>query len=165
MAIISQSHSEFQPRIVLVRHGKPNVDEKVDRTKWNLSSSGLETVKLLGEMLKSKGFNFEQIISSPETKAVQTAKAISSVLGKGLVVIDENFSEHSRKQSEFLSQEDFDVGISQLFTEDPTKLVFGEETAGEAADRLKSGIKRHVQAADKDLIAVTHGTILSLFIS
>ena len=162
--VTSPPYSEHQlRRIVLVRHGRPNIDKNIDRTQWGLSEASVQAVKSLGKRLKDRGFEFESIISSPETKAFQTAQAISSSLGGASVKVDVDLSEHRMNNSDFLAQEDFEAGIVRLFTDDPSTLVFGEETADATIDRFRAVIQRQSESSAGDLIAVTHGTILSLY--
>jgi broad specificity phosphatase PhoE len=168
-SITPSSHPGNQHRlIVLVRHGRPNVDENIHPVQWSLSESGREAAKALGEKLKDRGFTFERIISSPEAKAVQTAEAIASSLDRTVsgvvVVVDAGLSEHARNHSNFLPREDFEASIARLFSADPSELVFGKETANAAVERFMAAIQRQMESSVMDVIAVTHGTILSLYL-
>ena len=48
----------------------------------------------------------------------------------------------------------------------PAELVFGEETGGQAHDRFKKAVEGVMQSNPHENIGiVTHGTVLSLFVS
>ena len=148
-------------RVVLVRHAKPRIDENVPSAQWKLAPDGAVAAARLAEHLLK--FRFSQIASSPEPKAVGTAEAIASCLGLA-TEIDEGFAEHSRKNIGFMPREQIEAGIAALFA-NPARLVFGDETADACFERFEAALARQVAKGTGDVLAATHGTILSIYVS
>ena len=148
-------------RIVLVRHAKPLIDENIPSAQWKLTPDGADAAARLAERLRE--FEFAQIASSPEPKAIGTAQAIAARLGLS-VAIDDGFAEHSRKSVGFKTREEIEAGIAALFA-NPDRLVFGDETADACFERFEAALARQVAKSTGDVLAATHGTILSIYVS
>jgi 2,3-bisphosphoglycerate-dependent phosphoglycerate mutase len=146
-------------RVLLVRHGTPEVEESVPAAAWQLSACGRAAAISLAQNLRD--YAFDRIVSSPEPKATGTAEAIASQLGLA-VEIDQGFSEHSRRSVGFLTQEELGSAIARLF-ECPDSLVFGEETANQAYARFCAALERQSARSAHDILVVTHGTIMSIY--
>jgi 2,3-bisphosphoglycerate-dependent phosphoglycerate mutase len=154
---------KMQPRLVLVRHGKPEIEEGTPSTQWPLSQSGLEAAASLATQLE--GFTFQKIASSPELKAISTAEAMAQKLGLS-VEIDDDLSEHKRHSTGFLPLEDFNGQIARLFESPWSELVFGDETANAALERFTRALDRqYVSSGSGDVLVVTHGTIMSIYVA
>jgi broad specificity phosphatase PhoE len=149
-------------QIVLVRHGRPDIEVGMSASRWRLSQSGRNAVALLADRLRR--FDFRKVASSPYAKALETAEAIA--LHRGLTVeVDVDLSEHARHSTEFLSRADFEEAVARLFNS-PHDLVFGDETANDAFERFTRALDRQCPASDgADIVAVTHGTIMSIYVS
>ena len=157
-----KSRNAVSPRhIVFVRHAKPLIDENVPSALWKLSPEGAKAATRLAERLRE--FRFSKIASSPEAKAIGTAQAIASRLGLA-VEIDEGLAEHSRKTIGFMSRQEIEAAIADLFA-NPDSLIFGDETANDCFGRFQHALDRLTARSTGDVIAVTHGTILSIYIS
>ncbi|MBV8908334.1 MAG: histidine phosphatase family protein, partial [Sphingomonas sp.] len=103
------------------------------------------------------------IFSSPEPKAVRTADLLAREHGAA-VRIDRDLREHARASTGFLPQAEFEEGIERLLRSD-RDLVFGDETADAVFKRMSRAIVRARSAdPDGDVVAVTHGTALSLYV-
>jgi broad specificity phosphatase PhoE len=63
-----------------------------------------------------------------------------------------------------LSREAFDQSIRDLFAQ-PRTLVFGAETADAARRRFAIALMRLVARTAGDVLVVTHGTVLTLFVA
>jgi broad specificity phosphatase PhoE len=148
-------------RIVLVRHGKPDIEEGVPSADWKLSAAGREAAAALAEKLRQ--FDFADIASSPEPKAAGTAEAIAQRLGL-TVEVDAGLAEHARRSVGFLSREDIEVRIARLFA-NPDTLEFGDETANQCLTRFQAALDRQVAKGARDVVVATHGTILSIYVS
>jgi broad specificity phosphatase PhoE len=148
-------------RIVFVRHAKPQIDENIPSVQWKLSPEGAEAAARLAERLSE--FQFSQIASSPEPKAVETAQAIAAHLGLSMA-IDDGFAEHSRKNVGFKTRAEIEAGIAALFA-NPARLVFGDETADACYERFEAALDRQLAKGTGDVIAATHGTILTIYLS
>jgi len=100
------------------------------------------------------------IVSSPEPKAAETAAIIGGSAGLP-VTLDDGLVEHRRPKLGFVSADDFEASIRRVF-EHPSEQLFGGESADEAYARFQQAVARH---SKRPLIVVTHGTVLSLFVS
>jgi broad specificity phosphatase PhoE len=147
-------------RLILVRHGMPEIVEGVPSAEWRLSNSGRIAAAALADNLR--GFAFDHVASSPEPKAIGTADALAAQLGLS-VEVDAGFAEHARRSVGFLSREQLDSNITALFAR-PDTLVFGDETADQAYDRFCAALQRQRTSGARDIVAVTHGTILSIYV-
>ncbi len=145
-------------RIVLIRHDKPQIVEGVPSADWRLSDAGRAAAADLAQDFRH--FEFARIAGSPEPKAVGTAEAFAKTLGL-TVEIDPGLAEHARRSMGFLSREELETGVARFFAE-PDRLVFGNESADAAYERFAGAIARQ---PGRDVIAVTHGTILSIYVS
>ena len=153
----------MQPRLVLVRHGKPEIEEGTASTQWPLSQPGREAAASLANHLK--GFIFGKITSSPELKAIGTAEAIAQKLGLK-VEVDDDLSKHKRHSKGFLPLGDFNAQIARLFESPWSELVFGDETANAALERFSRALDRqHASTGVGDVVVVTHGTIMSIYVA
>ena len=148
-------------RIVLVRHAKPMIEENVPSAQWKLSPEGAKAAARLAERLRE--FQFSRIDSSPEPKAVGTAQAIAARLGLAMA-IDDGLAEHSRKNVGFKTREEIEAGIAALFA-NPGRLVFGDETADACFERFEAALVRQLATGTGDVIAATHGTILTIYVA
>jgi broad specificity phosphatase PhoE len=77
----------------------------------------------------------------------------------------EGLHEHDRSNAPYLSSREFDTTVARFFAE-PTKLVFGKETADTARMRFSDAIS-HVlrQHPAGNLAVVAHGTVITLFVA
>ena len=147
--------------VVLIRHAMPQIEENVPSALWKLTPEGAAAAARLAARLRE--FRLSQIATSPEPKAVGTAEAIASRLGLA-IEIDEGFAEHSRKSIGFMPREEIEAGIAALFA-NPARLVFGDETADACFERFEAALARQVAKGTGDVLAATHGTILSIYVS
>lgn len=155
-----------QRRLIIIRHGKPDVKPGLPRSDWPLSDSSQLATKSIATKLKTRKFNFKAVTSSPEVKALATAKMIARVLGlESDVKIDSDLAEHKRFSEPFLTNEEFEGKIKELFDK-PGELVFGEETADEAFERFERTLEGNMtDRAGEDVLVVTHGTVMAIFVS
>jgi 2,3-bisphosphoglycerate-dependent phosphoglycerate mutase len=153
----------MQSRLVLVRHGKPEIDESTPSTQWPLSQSGREAAASLATRLSD--FKFQRITSSPEPKAISTAEIIDQQLGLS-IHIDDDLAEYKRYSTGFLPLEDFNTQIARLFESPWDELVFGDETANDALERFtRASDRQYVSFGNGDVLVVTHGTIMSIYVA
>ena len=105
-------------------------------------SDRAELRNTLGQILKDEGFSFHHIVTSPETKARETANAISVGLGgNALVDLNPDLAEHARETMGFLPRDEFEAAIARFFRDDLTKFVLGEETADATLERFAAVIQ------------------------
>lgn len=144
--------------LILVRHGRPVIDPDTPPTQWTLCPEGREAVAALAEKLAR--FGAKAAVSSPEPKALETAEIIAERLGLK-VEVDPGLHEHKRQHLSFGTEEDFRQRIAQVFA-NPQTPAPGGESAEAACQRLAETLARHPV---RPLVAVTHGTVLSLYVA
>lgn len=149
--------------LILIKHTLPEIVKDLPPVKWRLSGEGRRRCALLAERLS--GYHPMEIYSSHEPKAVETAMLLARAWS-ALFEIRDGFQEHDRSVPRFLSDEEFDQTIQSVFREPDTPCVLGTETGNQAYARFDAAIHRLVEdAKEQTAIVVTHGTVLSLFVS
>ena len=148
--------------LVLVKHSLPEVVENVPAREWKLSVEGRARGKRLAHRLAE--FHPDRIFSSIEPKAGETAGLIAEELGLSVDVF-EGLHEHDRSNVGYLSSDRFENAVQEFFTR-PNELVFGNETADQAYRRFKSAVDSITKKCpDQTVVLVSHGTVISLYVS
>jgi len=148
--------------LILVKHSLPKIDENVPAREWELSEEGRVRAEQLAEELRR--FQPDVIISSNERKAKETAKIIGK-LHRSKFSIAEDLHEHDRGNVSHLSQEQFRALVHEFFQK-PDQLVFGQETAENAHARFYRAVHSILnEHKNKTIVIVSHGTVISLFVS
>lgn len=149
-------------QLILIKHSLPEIIENIPAREWNLSDEGRIRALKLAEKLKP--YNPEVIISSVEPKAQQTAAVIAERLGLKFTMMD-GLHEHDRSGTPFYSNESFQSLVRKLFDE-PHTLIFGNETGAQALGRFRESIETILESyKDNNVAIVSHGTVISLFVS
>lgn len=143
--------------LILVRHGRPAIDLTTPSTSWPLCPEGRDGCVRLADRIAA--YAPTAIVSSPEPKALETAQILADRAGLA-VEIDAGLHEHKRQHISFGSEAEFRDSIAEVFAR-PSEPVGGHETAHEAARRLAAALAAHQGAP---LVAVTHGTVLSVYL-
>jgi broad specificity phosphatase PhoE len=103
------------------------------------------------------------VVSSSETKAVQTARILAEVLGVP-VESRPGLEEHHRFPEHHIASDDgFRKAIAELFAR-PTEVVFGAESASTALERFHRAIQAIMAETGGDELVVSHGTVISLLV-
>lgn len=144
--------------LILVRHGRPKIDPDTPATGWPLCPEGREAVGALAGRLAA--YAPQALVSSPELKAKETADILGARLGLP-VAIDLDLHEHKRQHRSFGTEEEFRQSVAAVFAK-PGEAVHGGETAIEACERLAKAL---AQPKGAPLVAVTHGTVLSMYLA
>ncbi len=148
--------------LILVKHSMPEVEQDRPASAWNLSIEGQVRAQRLAEQLED--FEPEAILSSSEPKAQETATILASQLQLDMQIVPD-LHEHDRSNVLFLSHDMFQTSIRDFF-EKPDELVFGRETANQAHARFYRAVHSILnEYKNKTVIIVTHGTVISLFVS
>lgn len=149
-------------QLILIKHSLPEIIENIPAREWNLSEEGRIRAQKLAEKLDS--YHPEVIVSSVEPKAQQTAAIIAERLGLKSVVMD-GLHEHDRSGAPFYSKETF-RSLSQALFKEPEALIFGNETGAQALGRFCKSVDTILELyKDKNVAIVSHGTVISLFVS
>ncbi|KAB8140386.1 histidine phosphatase family protein [Chloroflexia bacterium SDU3-3] len=150
------------PKLILVKHSLPTLDPAAPAASWRLAPEGLRRCRALAEHLRA--YAPGQIVSSAEPKAQATASAVADALAMPWRVA-EGLEEHHRRSAPFLADEAFRQAVAAMFDR-PGELVFGEETADQAAARFGRAVDALAQPAPADpLVVVAHGTVIALHLA
>jgi broad specificity phosphatase PhoE len=148
--------------LILVKHSVPEIETDRPANTWKLSEEGQVRANWLAEQLEN--FAPEVILSSNEPKAKETAEILASHLGLNLQTLP-GLHEHDRSNVPYLSHDAFQSSIRDFF-QNPDALVFGGETANQAYARFYRALHSILsEYRNQTIIVVTHGTVISLFVS
>jgi len=148
--------------LILVKHSLPETLKDVPAREWHLSGAGRVLATGLAEKLLLH--QPEVIVSSVEPKAQETAAIIAKNLGLEFYLIS-NLHEHDRSGAPYYPKVEFHKFIQKFF-EKPNELVFGNETANDALLRFRQSLESVLNSyANKNIVVITHGTVISLYVS
>lgn len=153
------------PRTVtLIKHARPEKVAGIDSHGWPLSAEGRNDARRLGERLAAAAVPYSAVLTSREPKAAETAEIVAGVLGIPCHSHD-GLEEHDRSNVPLMKTAEF-VSAIELFFRKPQQLVLGNETARQALRRFETAIDRALEAhPDGNVIVVSHGTVLALWLS
>ena len=148
--------------LILVKHSLPDIVEALPARQWTLSEDGRSRARKLAQMLLL--YEPELIVSSVEPKARETASILAETLGLAVHLV-EGLHEHDRSSTPYSSREVFQQLIQDFFR-NPERLVFGSETAAQSLVRFQEAVESVRKSyKDKIVMVVSHGTVISLFVS
>lgn len=103
-------------------------------------------------------------MSSNEQKAIETAQLVGRLLEKPWEQVA-GLGEHDRREEPYHERQTFLRLVEAVLTY-PEVAVFGQETGAEALVRFEKAVAGLVEAHPTgNIAAVTHGTVLSLFVA
>jgi broad specificity phosphatase PhoE len=148
--------------LILVKHSVPEIAENHPASTWQLSKEGqLRAQQLAGELER---FAPEVILSSEEPKARQTAEILARHFQLDLQTLPD-LHEHDRSNVAYLPHDAFQAAVREFFLR-PEEQVFGRESANEAHARFYQAVHSILNAyRDKTVVIVSHGRVISLFVS
>jgi broad specificity phosphatase PhoE len=147
------------PALILVKHSLPEVDPNVTPSRWLLSD---ERCQLLAEKLAA--YQPDVVVASLEPKATETGQIVAVRLGLPFEMA-EDLHEHDRSNVRYVGRTEFESAVAAFFAQ-PGQLVLGQETAEQAQRRFTQAVVGIVEKqAGKNVVIVTHGTVISLFVS
>jgi broad specificity phosphatase PhoE len=148
--------------LVLVKHGSPVLDPDVPAREWVLSSRGeAEAARLADQLRKQLPF---RLVSSSEAKALRTAEIVASALSIQTRRVAE-LDEIDRPAMPIMTRDMHREVNAGIFSH-PDRAVIGTESAQAALRRFSAGIGTQLTlSAAENLVAVTHGTVISLFVA
>jgi len=148
--------------LILVKHSVPEIEADRPANTWRLSEEGRLRALHLAEHLES--FEPEVIVSSNEPKAKETAEIVALRLQLYAQILSD-LHEHDRSNVPYLAHDAFQASIRHFFQK-PDELVFGSETASEAHARFFRAVHSILNVyRNKTVVIVTHGSVISLFVS
>jgi broad specificity phosphatase PhoE len=150
------------PYLILVKHALPEIIPTLPANQWHLSEVGRAQCTLLSDQLTT--YAPAAFVSSSEPKALETAHLVAQKMHTSVQIV-EGLHEHERSNTPWLGSEEF-AGAVAAFLHRPSELVLGSETAHQAFKRFTKTIAEVTsQYAEQNVVAFTHGTVLSLFVA
>lgn len=151
------SDLELSGSLLLIRHGQ---------TDWNkagkmqgqvdipLNATGVEQAHHTGETLKNKGYSFDVLVSSPFSRASETATVVGGYLGLELDRTYENLKERAYGDAE---------GAQLTFEQ--SRSVYEDFAGVESEEDLFNRTVRVLRQIVRDhpgqrVIAVSHGSVI-----
>lgn len=144
-------------------HPQVLVDPHKDVPKWSLNEIGRQRVRLLAERITKQGIlsDTKYVISSNETKAIETAQPIADILGCKLMICP-LMHENDRSATGFLKPDEFEKVADQFFAT-PHASARGWETAQDAQARILQQVSEILHSNDQgDVLFVGHGGVGTL---
>lgn len=141
-------------------HPQVVIDPAVPVPRWGLSDVGRSRTHAFAAMPAVA--RYTRIISSNETKAIETAGIIAAVLGIAVEVLPE-FHENDRSATGFLPPPEFEQVANQFFAT-PHKSVRGWERAIDAQARIVGAVTAALHHDDRKqpTLFVGHGGVGTL---
>ena len=152
-------------KLVLVRHGRPDEDDHERPHDPPLRADGIAQARAVADRLALEGIT--RIVSSPMTRALQTAQPLAERLGLAIETID-GWAEADRHAGRYRSTETLRaLGESEWsrFLDDPIAF-FGGDTAA-----FRSGVLGALAAtigelpSDAHVAVFTHGLPINVVLS
>ena len=143
-------------RLFLVRHSAPLIDPSVPPGEWPLSPEGEEASRQLAQRFHTLPAS---VCSSPEAKAVQTARLLTQ--GWGVQVEVEAGLREVEGRAWANSPTEYERAVSRYLR---GEVVEGWEERGNAQKRIVAVVEE-AMGAQEDLLIVSHGLVLVLLLS
>ena len=141
----------------------PQVDVETPAHEWRLRPEGVARASVLAERLRAAQYRPTKIVASLEPKATQTGSLIAKRLRLPFATV-EGLHEHDRRATGFLHTDVFASRMRDLFAH-PDAVVFGNESASAALARFAKAVDQVVSEETGDVVVVSHGTVMSLFVA
>lgn len=145
--------------IVFLRHFETDVDEDVPAEAWELSAAGTEAMRDLLQSDIVQGI--DRVYSSPEHKALRTARAVAETAGIPLEAVDA-LREVDRSGEGFIEDHDEYIRMVRDYLQNST-VPYQWENREAVEDRIRTFLET-VDTRDDRVMAVTHGMFLSTLI-
>lgn len=147
--------------LIVVRHSLPHVEPSTPPPEWHLSEEGHRRCRRLAVALRPHAP--QVILSSPEPKALETARLLAGDLGLPVDTCA-GVREHDLGDAGWMPPQRFEAAVGALFRQ-PGLRVLGEESGDEALARFGAGVGRALDAhPGENLLVVTHGRVMALFL-
>lgn len=146
-------------KIRYLTHPQVLIDPAKEIHDWSLNDAGLARINMLAASDALAGTT--TVISSAETKALETAQPLAEALGCPLGVRVQ-MHENDRSATGFLPQDEFEAVADQFFAM-PDTSVRGWETARAAQARIVREVGDSLRdLRDGDVLFVGHGGVGTL---
>ncbi|HEX5414384.1 MAG TPA: histidine phosphatase family protein [Chloroflexota bacterium] len=147
--------------LVLIRHAEVAADPHAPSDTWTLSPDGAATAAVLGRHPALA--NVDLIATSPEPKALATAKVIAKERD---IVVADGLRELDRRAAGWVGTTDEYADLIETIMNRPTESIRGCESAAQAGERVTRAIEDLLAAnPHRSLAVVSHGIVLTLYLS
>jgi broad specificity phosphatase PhoE len=142
-----------------VTHPEVHVDSAVPVPQWSLSARGKRRALAMLEQpwLTAVG----RIVSSDETKAIETARLVAEHLELPLE-IRRGIGENDRSSLGFVPKGEFEA-LANAFFAQPEQSIRGWERAVDAQRRIAQGLADLLAPTERDVLVVGHGGVGTLW--
>ncbi|MCA0922893.1 histidine phosphatase family protein [Pseudooceanicola nanhaiensis] len=149
------------PRMIrYLTHPQVTVDPAIEVPRWSLNATGRARVAALAAAPGALRAT-TRIISSDETKAIETATPLAEALGLR-VEVRPGLHENDRSATGFLPPDAFEA-VADAFFAAPDTSVRGWETAFAAQARILAGVTACLaEPSEGDVLFVGHGGVGTL---
>lgn len=150
-------------RLLLIRHAAPAIVPGVPAAQWRLSDEGRAAAETLARRIAA--YSISEFATSIEPKAIETATILAAPFRKPVDVYG-GLKEHERSDVPLLGKDQFEATMARFFHRQK-ELIFGDETATQARKRFAEAIEAVLRTSrgKGDILVVTHGTVLTLFVT
>lgn len=145
---------------VYISHPEVRIDPATPVPDWSLSETGAERARTAAKADWVR--RLTRIISSDETKAIETAEIFAAAAGLN-VEIHEDMGENDRSATGFLPPSEFEAAADWFFAH-PQESFHGWERAIDAQARIVSSVRAalHGHDASKPVAFIGHGGVGTL---
>lgn len=150
--------------LILIRHSVSQQQPDVSAHQWTLTTEGIERCSLLAAQIQP--YQVGRMVSSPEPKAMLTAEYTARTLNVSHHSVIADLQEQKRETAHYYkSVSDFQAAVINAMHH-PDEVVFGEESFTDARLRLDRALHTLMESSpDETVAAVSHGTIMSLWLA
>lgn len=151
------------PNLILIKHAMPEIIPAEPSKNWVLSEAGIDSCSALADSLS--GYGIQQLFSSREIKAVQTAEIVGEQLGLVNTPVDNLYENDRSGFPYFENPEDWKQQFREFFA-NPKECIIGNESAEEALIRFEKTVCGLISAhRGESLAIVAHGTVITLLVA
>lgn len=142
-----------------ITHPEVQIDPAVPVPQWGLSERGRTRATEAARLPYVQ--SVRRIVSSTETKAVETAELLAGPTGVDVEIVA-HMGENDRSATGFLPPPEFEATADRFFAE-PHRSIRGWERAADAQDRIMTAVNRVLEVHDGSPIAfIGHGGVGTL---
>lgn len=152
--------TEFAAPHAYLTHPQVRIDAAVPVPQWGLRDEGRTRTRALAETAFMR--RFTRIVSSGETKALETAAILAANHGLPVFVRDA-MHENDRSATGFLPPAEFET-VADAFFAQPERSIRGWERAIDAQARVLSEVAAVLEGDDRPTLFVGHGAVGTLLL-
>lgn len=147
-------------RLRYISHPQVRISDEIPVIRWGLTDRGRERV--MGLSRQPWISSVARLVSSDETKALETAAILAGELSLGIEVRRE-LRENDRSSTGYLPRERFET-LADAFFASPDESVEGWETSREAQRRVVGATDDLLTTGGGDVVVTGHGGIGTLLL-